>query len=674
MEKIGLKLILILLYLTFLIVNINVQLPAVLSNSITSMHLMNHKPLSQPNIVLNKISIATIAETSQDISNCGTLSTSNQIYVLKNDVSSSGTCFTIDGNNISLDLNGHTVTYGTSLQNASNEYEYAGIKNYRYNRRNIKIYNGKIVQATNGGKISPAVWINAPNTEVRNLNIDVNGGDASGIFCDFCPTGVDIHHNEINNTSTLVDWRHNVQASINAPRSYGNLKIYDNKITGGPQAGIFVSTYNQANNQGYKIYNNHISHDERYSNGFGIHLYGSWFDDVSNETGETAEIYNNTITPNYGRGIGIELSPQGSDIKVYQNTIDSKSRNKSLQAGNIIEYDPYWVYGIKIEDSYGVSVYQNNVKVRANSTTGHAYAIDVTLPTNSNTKIYSNTFEAVTTISSKNACVLRPTQSESENKARISNNRFVSNNKIIYIDANGGFGTNYESNTFVKGINPIDFRILYFANTDYGAGDYIFIDPKFENGATFSNTYFSSNIQTANFKVKWYLNIEIKDKNVDPISGVTVLSNKESTPWLTDANGRARLELSEYERTKTNITYFNPHQITLSKSGYTTVTLIENISTSISKTVLMDSGIIIIKTADKTNISSEQIIKFNITYINGYEPISDFVLQDPLPNELTPVVGTVTGGGTISGNIVTWNIGNLTDGASGSVAFDARAN
>lgn len=44
---------------------------------------------------------------------CGTLSTANTTYILDNDVSSTGTCFTINANNVEFNLNGKTITYDT---------------------------------------------------------------------------------------------------------------------------------------------------------------------------------------------------------------------------------------------------------------------------------------------------------------------------------------------------------------------------------------------------------------------------------------------------------------------------------------------------------------------------------------------------------------------------------
>jgi hypothetical protein len=60
------------------------------------------------------------AQTSY-VASCGNLNQPNTTYILNNDVSSEGTCFTIMADGITLDLNGHTVTYDT--------YSKAGITN-----------------------------------------------------------------------------------------------------------------------------------------------------------------------------------------------------------------------------------------------------------------------------------------------------------------------------------------------------------------------------------------------------------------------------------------------------------------------------------------------------------------------------------------------------------------
>lgn len=47
------------------------------------------------------------------LSKCGVLSSAGGQYVLAQDVSSPGTCFSVQVDGVTLDLNSHTVTYGS---------------------------------------------------------------------------------------------------------------------------------------------------------------------------------------------------------------------------------------------------------------------------------------------------------------------------------------------------------------------------------------------------------------------------------------------------------------------------------------------------------------------------------------------------------------------------------
>lgn len=67
---------------------------------------------------------------SANLTSCGTLSTADTTYVLQNNVTANGTCFTVTANNVVLDLNGYTVTYDNaspiSVSNGSFESSLAG--------------------------------------------------------------------------------------------------------------------------------------------------------------------------------------------------------------------------------------------------------------------------------------------------------------------------------------------------------------------------------------------------------------------------------------------------------------------------------------------------------------------------------------------------------------------
>ena len=49
----------------------------------------------------------------QYIDDCGTLNTTNGVYALTNNVNSTGTCFNISANNVTLDCQGYTINYSS---------------------------------------------------------------------------------------------------------------------------------------------------------------------------------------------------------------------------------------------------------------------------------------------------------------------------------------------------------------------------------------------------------------------------------------------------------------------------------------------------------------------------------------------------------------------------------
>ncbi len=57
-------------------------------------------------------SLEEISVTVQElVSDCRELNQTNEVYILQNDVSSTGTCFNITAENITLDCNGYEINY-----------------------------------------------------------------------------------------------------------------------------------------------------------------------------------------------------------------------------------------------------------------------------------------------------------------------------------------------------------------------------------------------------------------------------------------------------------------------------------------------------------------------------------------------------------------------------------
>lgn len=93
-------------------------------------NLKEHMAMKSIAITALLIVILQIPSFAANLTSCGTLSTANTTYVLQNNVTANGTCFTVAANNVVLDLNGKTVTYDNatpiSVTNGSFESELSG--------------------------------------------------------------------------------------------------------------------------------------------------------------------------------------------------------------------------------------------------------------------------------------------------------------------------------------------------------------------------------------------------------------------------------------------------------------------------------------------------------------------------------------------------------------------
>jgi uncharacterized repeat protein (TIGR01451 family) len=87
------------------------------------------------------------------------------------------------------------------------------------------------------------------------------------------------------------------------------------------------------------------------------------------------------------------------------------------------------------------------------------------------------------------------------------------------------------------------------------------------------------------------------------------------------------------------------------------------------------TGISITKSVNKTVCSPGDGLKYTIEYNNtGNVTLTGVILNDMIPANTTLVIGSISGGGSELGGVITWNIGNLNVGASGSQSFEVRVN
>jgi large repetitive protein len=97
-------------------------------------------------------------------------------------------------------------------------------------------------------------------------------------------------------------------------------------------------------------------------------------------------------------------------------------------------------------------------------------------------------------------------------------------------------------------------------------------------------------------------------------------------------------------------------------------------------TVLGSANLTLTKSASVANAQSGNTVTFTIQYQNtGSGIAASSVITDPVPSGTTLVPNSIFNGGTLSGSAlsgysITWNLGTVAAGASGSVSFQVTVN
>jgi uncharacterized repeat protein (TIGR01451 family) len=98
-------------------------------------------------------------------------------------------------------------------------------------------------------------------------------------------------------------------------------------------------------------------------------------------------------------------------------------------------------------------------------------------------------------------------------------------------------------------------------------------------------------------------------------------------------------------------------------------------SATLTITILGPANVVLTKTSSAVTAQSGNTITFTIQYQNtGTGNASSVTITDVVPTGSTLVSGSITGGGTSSGSTITWSIGAVAAGGSGSVSFQVTVN
>lgn len=111
------------------------------------------------------------------ITSCQSLDLTNTQYILQNNVSSNSTCFTINANNITLNGQGYSITYG--LNGTGSQYGIYILGN------TTTVSNFTLVEGNNSGTSKYGIYVrNTNNNTINNIIINTSGPSSYGIRID----------------------------------------------------------------------------------------------------------------------------------------------------------------------------------------------------------------------------------------------------------------------------------------------------------------------------------------------------------------------------------------------------------------------------------------------------------------------------------------------------------
>jgi hypothetical protein len=534
------------------------------------------------------ISIAA-AVSGAAASACSVLGTAGETYTLQNDVSSAGTCFSVQAENVTLNLNGHTISYNTGNQTPAS-FAILGIACWDPDINgiasgnpcggtfdNFTVYGGNIVEGSGAaGSYAHAIRLGQGlnrGPTIHDLSITWWSNSAAGIYLDYAgqpvPGAAVIFNNTFHNRVTSILSRVNIDGtSINIEQAEYNsvpAQIYNNTILGGPQGGILSESV------GAQIYGNTIQQgtvgSDQYTNDFSVYAWA-----------QQQNVHDNTIQPTEGRGISIDGSAFPTD-----GTVAAKNTLAVTEKSNNPEYGGCPIggtYAVQYDDGASNAADQSNNAV-ANAAQCDAFGLRLTAyASDNNSQNNSYAGRLVANASPGVTAAGLSLDSPGAPMFTVTNDTFSGDTSSLYVDWDGAGPLTCAGCTLASGPNPSGYVTFYFWN---GGGPVVpgglhFQDTRFQGEASKTSTDMSvpgSNGQPAEYWIDWTYTLTVQDSSGAPMSGalVTIYDHLNQLVFAgqANANGVVSGALSEFRMYSNGSLptqeMHTPHTVTISSAG-----------------------------------------------------------------------------------------------------------
>ncbi len=535
----------------------------------------------------------------------------NDTFVVASNLTTSGGAITVSADNVVLDLNNNTITFGTSGSNSTTGILVTG--------DNVSVENGTLTHGVNYStslsRIRGIDMNNCQNSVIRNMTVIVGGyipssvtDGVNGIFNIFVD-GSNTFMNKIVNctlTNEVVGYYYRqywVAAAVRMDKGYNDALITDleqdyhlwvcsTRVSKTPHSGFFFYGNEGGNSGAFWASDNHITVDARNDGPYTGYRYGEAYG-IASRGSEHLRIWNNRIDygTNYFGGMGIFLERTvpvdlGGFSVIHNNTIISSigpldatgTGNAGHSTGIRIRI---WTANFKIyeNDITVYSDYNSSTLYRCGLANGIFMGYDNgDIPTDS-IYIYNN---RITTIGADGAgadCI-SVMSNKVGNPAEFSNNVLSSNGSMYHFatDGGGAYGVVSRADTMVKIDNLSSFSTFYLGvnGVNWSSGNNKICDGIYLSGSADTDIRMS-NSGNQDLTIQKTLDIEVMGNNSQVVTGasVSVVNGYGETvlSGLTNSSGRFSGAVSYWftSRTAADSTNYNNFSLTVQKGSDTYV-------------------------------------------------------------------------------------------------------
>jgi hypothetical protein len=504
---------------------------------------------------------------------CEVLKTSGT-YKLEADVSSPGTCFSIQVDDVTLDLNGKTITYGTSVSNVP-VYGILGVSCWDPDfgvgnpcggsSNNLTVFGGTITQSAGAAPFSHGIRLGQgpkDGPRVHDVIFNISANSSIPIYTTYAGTGAAIYNNTINNLVVQIRNRHQLQGQsiklADTSHMPGPATIFNNYIKGGAQGAIFSAV------PGTVIHDNVINQKGTYTNDFGIYAWSNG-----------GEVYDNVVRPTLGRGIQVAAS---AGERVHDNTIAVIEQRDNEEYGGC---QGGGTFGIQFDDNPTRAVAShNNVTAKADQCGAQALRVTESLEGSEN---LSHDNRYVSERVGNSEAFATGFGSGGATGFTSEHDFFSGDTSVARFDWDGGANLIFRDCALAKGANPApDFVTFSFRNGGtVPVRNIHFIDCIFQNGAAKDDTDMKPILSAADWPgpaeyfIDWTVKLSARNQRKEPLVGVSIeienVLGQRVFRGMTDNDGKISTALTELRvyNTSSQVTKEteNPYSVHAHKEG-----------------------------------------------------------------------------------------------------------